>query len=102
MAQGAPGNDHGTGGGSGVLLSAVAGAVIGAAGLAWWLLIEAERRSQQRRQRRGLELSRLQNGSQEALLTAGKPLADQALQDKVQQLNRAIEDVRRQLESLTP
>lgn len=98
MAQGAQGNDSSRG----VLLGALVGAVIGASGLAWWLLSEAERRQQQRRQRRGLELARLQNGSQEPVLLGRQPQLDHELQNKVQKLNRAIEDVRRQLESLSP
>lgn len=88
--------------GDGVLLGAVAGAVIGAAGLAWWLLSEADRRRRERLQRRGLELSRLQNGAEESLAPDRQPLLERELHDKVQELNRAIEDVRRQLESLTP
>ncbi len=98
MAQDAQGNDSG----SGVLLGAVAGAILGATALGWWLLSEAERRQQLRRQRRGLELSRLQNGSQEPVVLGRHPQLDHELQNKVQKLNRAIEDVRRQLESLTP
>lgn len=90
------------GSGNGVLLGALAGAVLGAAGLAWWLLSEADRRRQERHQRRGLELSRLQNGADEPFLPDRHPRLDRELQDKVQQLNRAIEDVRRQLEALTP
>ena len=86
---------------SGVLAGALAGAVIGAAGLAWWLLSEAERRPLRRRFSRVLDLSRLPRPSQEVSLPQG-PHLDSELQDKVQQLNRAIEDVRRQLESLTP
>lgn len=50
----------------------------------------------------GLELSRLQNGSQEPVVLGRHPELDHELQNKVQKLNRAIEDVRRQLESLTP
>jgi hypothetical protein len=89
-------------GGSVIVASAVAGAVLGAAGLAWWLLAEAERRRQLQRQRRRLTLSRLQEGAQEGEAPAHRPLPERALQHKVQDLNRAIEDVRRQLESLTP
>jgi flagellar biosynthesis chaperone FliJ len=95
--------------GSGSLGTLVAGAVIGAAGLAWWLLSEAERRQQRSRQERNLRLSRLSGTEEEALelqrdgmrsgLDSGQEIQ---LQDKVQQLNQAIEDVRRQLEGLTP
>ena len=92
-------------GGSGSLGTLVAGAVIGAAGLAWWLLSEAERRQQSRRQERNLRLSRLSGHDDEGLdlRTNGTgALRETELQDKVHQLNQAIEDVRRQLESLTP
>jgi flagellar biosynthesis chaperone FliJ len=95
--------------GSGSLGTLVAGAVIGAAGLAWWLLSEAERRQQRSRQERNLRLSRLSGTEEEALelqrdgMRAGLDSGQEIqLQDKVQQLNQAIEDVRRQLEGLTP
>ena len=86
--------------GSSILASTLAGAVLGAAGLAWWLLTETERRQ---RQQRGLRLSRLQGGEAEAPAPfhSGSSMPDSALQDKVQQLNQAIDDVRRQLESLS-
>ncbi len=92
---------------SSLVLSAVAGAAIGAAGLAWWLLSEADRRRQRLRQERLLRLSRLQGaggsdsgGDDFGARVTGQP-GDPHLHDKVQQLNQAIEDVRRQLESLT-
>ncbi|MEY3963652.1 MAG: hypothetical protein RLZZ106_907 [Cyanobacteriota bacterium] len=95
--------------GSGSLGTLVAGAVIGAAGLAWWLLSEAERRQQRSRQERNLRLSRLSGTEEEAVelhsggLRSGLESGQESqLQDKVQQLNQAIEDVRRQLEGLTP
>ncbi|MEB3306623.1 MAG: hypothetical protein VKK98_00570 [Cyanobacteriota bacterium] len=77
-----------------VLLSAMAGAVLGAAGLAWWLLAETERR----RRHGGVG----QNARQAAAPDAPPvdPTPDPDLHDKVHQLNQAIEDVRRQLESL--
>ena len=89
--------------GSALLVSAMAGAVLGAAGLAWWLLSEAERRRLQPRQPRVLRLSRLTD--------AGEPddgpatdshdhAGDRDLHDKVHELNQAIDDVRRQLESM--
>ncbi len=85
-----------------ILASAVAGAVIGAAGLAWWLLAEAERRRLAQRQRRSLTLSRLQAGSRDGDDGERRPLLERELQHKVNELNRAIEDVRRQLETLSP
>lgn len=89
-------------GGTAILASALAGAVVGSAGLAWWLLSAAERRRFTRRQRRVLTLSRLQEGARDAELPSARPLLETELQQKVQDLNRAIEDVRRQLEGLTP
>lgn len=89
-------------GSSGLLASAIGGALIGAAGLGWWLLSEAERRRQALRQRRTLTLSRLQEGSRDGELGDHRPLLDRELQHKVKELNRAIEDVRRQLECLSP
>ena len=85
------------------MASAVAGAVIGAAGLTWWLLSEAERRRVQGRQRRNLSLSRLQGTPDEAETAAfSQPPQDRELHRKVQELNQAIESVRRQLEQLQP
>lgn len=92
-------------GGSGSLGTLVAGALIGAAGLAWWLLSEAERRQHSRRQERNLRLSRLSGQDDDGLdlsTNGTSALRETELQDKVHQLNQAIEDVRRQLESLTP
>jgi len=94
-----------TGGhGSGALTSVLAGAVLGAAGLAWWLLSEAERRRAEARQQRNLRLSRLQGGAdpQDGSIAAALPLQDRELHDKVHELNQAIEAVRQQLEELQP
>lgn len=98
--------------GSAVLASAVAGAVLGAAGLGWWLLSVAERRRLAARQERSLRLSRLQGGAdpQDEPLR-GRAVAetleagtseDRDLHNKVHELNQAIEAVRRQLEQLQP
>ncbi|MEB3200037.1 MAG: hypothetical protein VKK62_05885 [Synechococcaceae cyanobacterium] len=95
-------------GSSTLLLSAFAGAVVGATGLAWWLLTQAERRRQLERQQRLLRLSRLQSLASEddalmpergASRDAAAP-ADGPLGDRVRQLNQAIDEVRRQLEAL--
>lgn len=88
-------------GGSSSLGTLLAGAILGAAGLAWWMLSESDRRRQ-----RSLELSRYSGAEADAgeALAAGddeRPLREHDLQDKVHQLNQAIEDVRRQLESLS-
>jgi hypothetical protein len=97
--------------GSALVLSALVGAVAGAAGLAWWLLNEAERRRESDRQVRLLRLSRSQelprdeernaSGSQ-ARVEVSDPdaIAEGPLRDRVLQLNRAIDEVRRQLEAL--
>ncbi len=98
--------------GSVALASVVAGAVLGAAGLAWWLLSLAERRRLAARQQRALQLSRLQGGADPhdetgrggAPLQAGREgsAEERDLHDKVNELNKAIEAVRRQLEQLQP
>ena len=89
--------------GSGSLGTLLAGALIGAAGLGWWLLSEAERRRGEQRQNRSLRLNRLSWNEDEALdaPTTSRPLRETELQDKVHELNQAIEDVRRQLESMS-
>ena len=79
-----------------VLLSAMAGAVAGAAGLAWWLLSEADRRRQAARG----SMLRQRPGSA-APLPQPQPQPERDLHDKVHELNQAIDDVRRQLESLS-
>ena len=81
----------------------LAGAVLGAAGLAWWLFSETDRRQQQARQERNLRLSRLSADEAEDFDSSDSatPLRERELQDKVHQLNQAIDDVRRQLESLS-
>lgn len=91
------------GSGSALVVSAMAGAVLGAAGLAWWLLSEAERRRSQPRQPRSLRLSRLSElGDVDTLSDPSdrSSAGERELHDKVHELNQAIDDVRRQLESL--
>jgi hypothetical protein len=86
--------------GSGAILaSAVAGAVVGAAGLAWWLLSAADRRRQAGRQLRRLVQPR---EAQPPAIQAEPVRLDPQLHDRVQQLNQAIDEVRRQLEQLQP
>jgi len=81
---------------SSILLSALTGAAIGAAGLTWWLLSRAERR-----QALGHQVRRLR-----ALPPTGphssRPHSQESLEERVQRLNLAIDDVRRQLENLSP
>ncbi len=89
--------------GSSSLGTLLAGALIGAAGLGWWLLSEAERRRSEQRQNRSLRLNRLSWNEDEALdaPASSRPLRETELQDKVHELNQAIDDVRRQLESMS-
>ena len=84
---------------SGTLATVVSGAVLGAAGLAWWLLSEADRRQRTRRQRSMLYAPRMQDGS-EAFDASESLGQDDQLEHRVEQLNAAIADVRKQLEDL--
>ena len=86
----------------GTFTTLISGALIGAAGLGWWLLSEAERRRRRRQQQDMLYVPRMQDGSEaleppQASLQKGQ--GDQ-LEQRVEQLNAAIADVRRQLEDL--
>ena len=87
-------------GGSTLLVSTMAGAVLGAAGLAWWLLSEADRRREAQRHLRVLRLAGLQ--SLQSLQGQDHVPVEGQLLDRVQQLNQAIDAVRRQLEELQP
>ena len=96
-------HQNGSSGGS-TLLAALAGAAIGAAGVAWWLLSEAERRRLEPRQQRALRLSRFQEAAdpeEPVALRGSTAPRDRELHDKVHELNQAIDDVRRQLETLS-
>ena len=87
---------------SGSLTSLISGAVLGAAGLAWWLFSEAERRQETRKQKAMLYAPRIQDGS-EASEFSSESLGNQTnehLEQRVEQLNTAIADVRKQLEEL--
>ena len=86
--------EHSSAGGL-VLLARAAGAVVGAASLAAWLLHRVERRHLVQRQLRMLRISRLAQAS-------GEPVDRVELHDRVQKLNQAIDEVRRQLEQLQP
>jgi hypothetical protein len=96
---------------SALLLSVLGGAVLGAAGLGWWLLSEADRRRSLRSSHRlrlhdgiGEEpfLSTVGTAGTAADEAAPRIAADSRLEEKVRQLNRAIDEVRRQLEQLQP
>ena len=83
-------------------LSLISGAFIGAAGLAWWLISEADKRKETKKQKAMMYSSRIQDGS-EALDSDNKnnkAKNDDKLEEKVEQLNSAIADVRRQLEEM--
>ena len=85
------------------MASALAGAVVGAAGLAWWLLSTAERRREARRhleQLRQTALPALGMGQGSDGAIHGSAASEGPLHDRVQQLNAAIDDVRRQLERM--
>ncbi len=84
---------------SGTLATLISGAVMGAAGLAWWLLSEADRRQHSKRQRSMLYAPRIQDGS-EAFDATEQVVQEGQLEHRVEQLNAAIADVRRQLEDL--
>ena len=90
--------DEKSGSGS-LLLSALTGAALGAAGLSWWLLTRAERRQALSQRIRQLGLQSQADGQNGSL---GGNTSGESLEDRVQRLNLAIEDVRRQLEDFTP
>jgi len=77
-----------------VLLSALTGAALGAAGLTWWLLSRAERRRALADQVRRLTSPLMPGHLQQTL--------GDSLEQRVQRLHVAIDDVRRQLEDLSP
>ena len=87
---------------SGSLASLISGAVLGAAGLAWWVFSGAERRQETRKQKAMLYAPRIQDGSEASELSSDS-LGNQTnehLEQRVEQLNTAIADVRKQLEEL--
>ncbi|MBM5815645.1 MAG: hypothetical protein FJ083_03360 [Cyanobacteria bacterium K_Offshore_surface_m2_239] len=69
----------------GVFTAAALGVLAGAGGFAWWLWRQSRHRA---------------SSSASKVLTDQQASERQALPDRVQQLNQAIEEVRRQLESL--
>ncbi len=87
---------------SSTLGSLISGAILGAAGLAFWLFSEADRRQQTRKQKAMLYAPRIQDGSE---AFENSPINDteqksERLEDRVEKLNAAIADVRKQLEDL--
>ena len=84
------------------MASLISGAVLGAAGLAWWLLSKAEKRQETRKQKAMLYAPRIQDGSEatESTSNSSKIQSNDQLEQRVEQLNSAIADVRKQLEEL--
>ena len=82
------------------LAPALAGAVLGVAGLAWWLLSEAERRRTGPRRQRTLRFDDALAADDGLDQPTAQPRGERELHDKVHELNQAIDDVRRQLESM--
>ncbi|MCP9811125.1 MULTISPECIES: hypothetical protein [Synechococcus] len=80
-----------------LFLSAVTGAALGAAGLTWWLLSRADRR-----QALGDQMRRLSKLNSLAPGPASVSAVPESLEERVQRLNIAIDEVRRQLEDLSP
>ncbi len=82
--------------------SLVSGAILGAAGLAFWLFTEAERRQQARKQKAMLYAPRIQDGSEAFESSSNTPgeQKSEKLEERVEKLNAAIADVRKQLEDL--
>ena len=74
---------------SGTLFTLLSGALIGAAGVGWWLLTEAERRQRIKRQRSMLYAPRMQDGSEAFEANQYADREDQ-LEHRVEQLNSAI------------
>ena len=77
------------------LATLITGAVIGAAGLGWWLLNEADRRRRLGHQKAMLYAPRMQDGSE--VLEHGE---NGLLEQRVERLNAEIARVRAQLERL--
>ena len=82
------------------LLSLISGAFIGAAGLAWWLISEADKRKEEKKQKAMMYSSRIQDGSEAIDSNDINEVEGENLEKKVEQLNSAIADVRKQLEEL--
>ena len=82
------------------LATLITGAVIGAAGLGWWLLNEADRRRRLGHQRAMLYAPRMQDGSEVLHPNGPGHGSSHQLEERVEKLNAAIADVRRQLEAL--
>ena len=85
---------------SGSFTSLLSGAILGAAGLAWWLFSEAEKRQETRKQKAMMYAPRIQDGSEAFENEKNEEQSNEVLEKRVEQLNSAIADVRKQLEEL--
>jgi hypothetical protein len=86
--------------GAPILTSTILGALAGAGSLAWWLWRQSKRRQLAQREQRLLRLSRYQGDASSEANLPEEGSQGEALPERVQQLNQAIEEVRRQLEAL--
>ena len=71
--------------------------------MAWWLISEAERRQKTRKQRAMLYAPRMQDGSEafeDDPTNSTSNQSSEELEHRVEKLNTAIADVRKQLEEL--
>ena len=84
----------------GTIATLATGAVIGAAGLAWWLLNEADRRRRLGHQKAMLYAPRMQDGSEVLEPSGNGHHHNKHLEERVEKLTAAIADVRRKLESM--
>ena len=66
--------------------SLISGAILGAAGLAWWLFSEAERRQKSRKQRAMLYAPRMQDGSEANEYNSLQNENSEQLEQRVEQL----------------
>jgi phage shock protein A len=85
-----------------LVLGTLAGVALGAGGLAVFLLGRAQDRRNGLAGRALPRLTRLQEAIGTTAANVMGQRSDRALEEKVHQLNRAIDDVRRQLEQLQP
>jgi hypothetical protein len=84
--------------GSALLSSALMGALAGAGGLAWWLWRQSQRRREAPAE--GLRALQLRGGLAPKGSGGEGAFHPDGLPDRVQQLNQAIDEVRKQLEAL--
>lgn len=86
--------------GAPILTSTILGALAGAGTLAWWLWRNSKRRQLADREKGLLRLSRYQGDATPEVSGSEAVAHGEPLPERVQQLNQAIDEVRRQLEAL--